>query len=709
MESRESIDIDISRYLLMFKRQWVAAALVLATTVTLSAVATTFLKPSYEASGKLLFITPSFQLVQGENGGELKTVLSGNPINNQIELILSPAFLQQVIDKLELKNQKGKSLEVESLASALTLKIIGGTDVLRVSYASRNPEEAAEVVNTIMSLYLKNDILINSSEAEATRKILTKRLPQNEAAVNFSGLELRRFKQKNNIVDIAEETKSSVAFMGNLNNEINIVKAQIEDINAQADALRQKIGLTSQEAIIVSNLSQSPAVQEILKNLQALDIQLGTERSRFLDETPIIVNLLDKKASLNNILQNEIEKTIGSQTKVPQGLLQIGALRQSLIQTFLQLEIQRIGLAQRLASLYSTRSNYDKRAKLIPQLVQRQHDLERNLEVAESTYKTMLKKIQELELAEKKNTANGKIIARALVPQKPVSGKKMLFLVLGMLFGIFIATTIVLLIELSDKSLKTLQEVRESFRYTLLGILPLLDKKLLSRHRNAELKYPAIIVENAPHCLTSEMYRMIQANLKFLSSDKVLKTIVVTSAVPKEGKSTVSANLAAAIAQLGRRVLLIDADMRFPFQHTLWQLTNTAGLSDFLVGQVEFHKIAHPVMDNLDVLPSGVKPPNPLALLDSKRMASVIADLSSQYDFVIIDSPPFLLAADALTLGQMTDGILLVARPGVINYNSAATAQEMLERSGQHILGLVVNGMIEKNEPYQITPTFRMK
>lgn len=191
---------------------------------------------------------------------------------------------------------------------------------------------------------------------------------------------------------------------------------------------------------------------------------------------------------------------------------------------------------------------------------------------------------------------------------------------------------------------------------------------------------------------------MLQANLKFLSSDKPLKVILVTSSVPKEGKSTVSANLAAAMAQLGRRVLLVDADMRHPLQHHIWELTNAAGLSDVIVGQAEFDSVVKEVMPKLDVLSAGVIPPNPMALLDSKRMASLIDNFSEQYDFVIIDAPPLVLAADAVTLGKMTDGVLLITRPGVVDSTSAATAKESLERSGQNVLGLVVNGVILENE-----------
>ncbi|MCC5635520.1 polysaccharide biosynthesis tyrosine autokinase [Nostoc sp. CHAB 5844] len=708
MEARESIDLDLRRYLSVLKRRWIPAATILVGTIALSALATMYVKSSYDAEGKLLFRIPSFKVVgsnllpsnaDGEEPSDLRSlVATQNPISTQIEVISSHPLLQRTIDKLQLKNAAGEPLKVADLQENLSLKIVGGTDILKISYKSRNPEEAAAVVNTVMNLYLENDVLTNRLEAEATRKFIAKQLPQSEAVVHKTEVALRIFRQKNNIADLTEETRSAVAIIGDLNNQINTVRAQLEDVNAQTNQLRQKLNLNSQQAIAVSSLSQSPAVQGVLTQLQEIERQLANERSRFQDENPVIVSLEARKANLTALLQQQVGNTLGTPAQVPQRLLQIGELRQTLIQNFLQLELQRNGLSNRLISLYNSRSTYERRTKIIPQLVQTQRQLERNVEVAESTYQTLLKKVQELQVAENRSAPNARIVAQATVPEKPESGKKLIVVALGAIFGTFLATTAMLLLELKDKSLKTLKEVREAYSYTLLGGIPLSSSKLRPRDRYAESAPTEIAVRDLPHSLTSEMYRMIQANLKFLSSDKVLKTIVVTSAVPREGKSTVSANLAAAIAQLGRKVLLIDADMRVPSQHHLWQLTNAAGLSEILVSQAEFHTAVYPVMDNLDVLTAGVRPPNPLALLDSKRMASLIKDFSQQYEYVIIDAPPLLLAADALTLSQMSDGILLVSRPGVIDSSSATAAQEMLSRSSHNVLGLVVNGIIDQNE-----------
>jgi capsular exopolysaccharide synthesis family protein len=199
--------------------------------------------------------------------------------------------------------------------------------------------------------------------------------------------------------------------------------------------------------------------------------------------------------------------------------------------------------------------------------------------------------------------------------------------------------------------------------------------------------------------LIAQAYQMLQANLKFLSSDKQIKSMVVTSSVSQEGKSEVCANLATALAQAGCRVLLVDGDLHFPSLHHVWDLTNSVGLSNILVGEVKFETTVEEVMPGLDVLTAGVIPPNPISLLNSKRMAALIESFVQDYDWIIFDTPPLAGVADAAILGNMTDGILLVVRPGVVDSSSAKAAKEFLLRSGQNVLGLVANGVIIQNEP----------
>ncbi|NEQ29271.1 MAG: CpsD/CapB family tyrosine-protein kinase, partial [Microcoleus sp. SIO2G3] len=268
-------------------------------------------------------------------------------------------------------------------------------------------------------------------------------------------------------------------------------------------------------------------------------------------------------------------------------------------------------------------------------------------------------------------------------------------------------------LEATDKSIKTVDEAKELLGFTLLGVIPSLGKYKKSTRGNQESELiPRLFIRDIPRSPISESFRMLRANLKFTSADKELKVIVVTSSVPKEGKSTVAANLAIAMAQRERRVLLIDGDLHRPVQHHIWDLPNSPGLSNVIVGQAEIWTAIVQVMDNLDVLTSGVVPPSPASLLDSKRMAGLIESFAANYDFVIIDAPSLTVAADAATLGQMADGVLLVVRPGVVDSANAAFAKELLEKSGQNVLGQVANAVLPKNlrlSYYYFTEEYNMQ
>jgi capsular exopolysaccharide synthesis family protein len=388
---------------------------------------------------------------------------------------------------------------------------------------------------------------------------------------------------------------------------------------------------------------------------------------------------------------------VGEAQPVADGKLQIGESKQKLTELYIQLEVERLGLSSRLASLVQRESAYKQWANVLPKLEQQQLELERQLKVAQSTYEILLQKLQEVRVAENQNMGNARVIESALVPDKALLFKPMLILALGSVLCILLSGGTIVVLEVRDTSVKTLKEARELFGYTFLGAIPSLQKKAPADGKNTEATVSQLPVRDTPRAPISEAFRMLQANLKFLSSDKP-RVIVVTSSVPSEGKSTVSANLSAALAQLGNRVLLIDADMRRPAQHHIWEKANTEGLSDVIVGQAELRAAVKEVMPKLNVLTAGATPPNAVALLESRGMSALIETVSQTYDFVIIDAPPTLVAADALTLGKLADGVLMVARPGVVNTHTAHAARDLLVTSGQKVLGLVVNGVILQNE-----------
>ena len=705
MESKQyTEDIDFQKYKLILRRHWLPATSVFALTVILVAAMSFLKKPNYLAEGKLLLkkknATSALITGAAEKLGQLESLnFMDNPLDTEVEIVRSIPILKKTINELNLKDQKGAPLKTEDLLKKLKIKGIKGTDVLQISLESKEAKDAANIVNKLMDVYLQNNVLSNRAEAVAARKFITEQLPKSEDTVRQAEARLRIFKEQNNVVALEEEAKAAVNAIAELDRKIDETQTELEGAIARSAGLQGKTGLDSQQAMALNSLKESPAVQEILGEVQKIEDQLASERTRFQEENPTIVNLKLKLAAKRTLLQDRVQQVLGNQQQLPSDNLQIGALQQKLTADLVYAEVQRMDLANQVAFLSRAKSAYKERANILPRLQQTQRDLERQVEAAQSAYQVLLKNFQEIRIAENQNVGNVSVIAYAQVPEKPISARKLKLVAVGVVLGGLLYVITAFLVDLMDPSIKTVKEVRELLRYTWLGMIPDSKKKGLFRRRKLQEIVPQLPVRDAPHAVSSEAYRMLQANLEFLSPDKELKVIVVTSSVSKEGKSTVSANLAIAMAQLGRRVLLIDADLRHPMQHHIWDLANAVGLSDVIVNQAEFPMAVREVMDNVDVLPSGVIPPNPLTLLDSKRMGSLIKEFSKNYDFVILDTPPLVIAADALSLSKMSDGILLVARPGVLDRVSAAAAKEFLAQSGQEILGLVVNGVRVQDEP----------
>ncbi|WP_027954850.1 CpsD/CapB family tyrosine-protein kinase [Halobacillus kuroshimensis] len=210
-----------------------------------------------------------------------------------------------------------------------------------------------------------------------------------------------------------------------------------------------------------------------------------------------------------------------------------------------------------------------------------------------------------------------------------------------------------------------------------------------------------LVTKNNPKSPIAEQFRTIRTNLQFTSVDKDLETIVVTSANPSEGKSVTTANVAVVFAQQGKRVLLVDADLRKPTIHYTFRVPNTIGLSNYLIGAQKVSEIAsHTDLNKLDVITCGPIPPNPSELLGSNKMKEFIEEAKHTYDMIIFDTPPVHAVTDSQVLGNFVDGVLLVVRSKQTEKDSAVKAKEQLEQSQANILGVVLNDQDIKSSNY---------
>ncbi|MDB9347602.1 GumC family protein [Nodularia spumigena] len=681
-------EIDLRQYWLVVKRRWLLVVIIIGSVFGITSFVTFNQKPIYEAEGKLIFDKQnSVSSLTGvsEGVGELSGLTSSsNPLETQAEIIRSHPLIEKTIVDLQLKDQEGEPLRIDNFLGSLKVNAVRGTDVLQLSYRSVDPELAKAIVNKLMYVYIDDNVMTNRSQATAAREFLNKQLPLVEKQVAESELALRQFKEKYEVVLLEEEAKQGVERLYQISNQLTLLRARLIDASSRSDALQNQLALNTQKATALSTLSQSRAVQQVLSEYQKVQDQLAVERSRLTDEHPVVVNLLNKEQALKEQLEGRITQTLGSSQPIPEQDLQIGELKQALTANLVQVEVERLGLENQVGVLTNAFKQDRARLRILPKLQQQELQLQRQLQVARITYEQMLRRLQEVQVAENQNVGNARIVSEALLPEKSVSPRINLNLALGGFLGVLLAVGSALFLDALDKSVQTAAEAEQLLDYPLLGKIP----KMIRDDNTSEL--PLL---NNPYSSVNTAFEMLQINLGFTISDKELKVIVVSSCLPGEGKSFVAANLAVATAQMGRRVLLIDADMRRPRQQEVWQVRNLMGLSNILAGQTDLTQSSQEALVNLDLLTAGTIPPNPAALLDSQRMHELVQQASQDYDCVIIDTPPLTFIADASIIGKMADGILLVARPGVVNSDAIRTTKALLENSRLSVLGMVVNAI----------------
>lgn len=698
-------DIDFSKYWLILKRQWLPASVAFLLVVLTAAIMTLFEKPTYEAQGKLLFkkrdISSALLSDAPEKAGQLESLSQQNtPVDTEAEVIRSSPILEQTIASLNLRDKTGSALDPEDISKNLTIKGIKGTDILLISYKGNDPKESADIVNKLIEVYIERNIFINRSETTAAREFITGQLPKTELALQQTEKQLRLFDEKNNVINLPDEAKSAVESLAILNQKIVEVEANLANTTAQSEELRNKIGLTPERGMQLNSLNQSDAVQPVLRELQQVESDLVKQRTRYTENHPEVVQLKDRLAAIRSLLNERIAQVVGNSQPIPFSNLQSGTSAQTLTDSFITMEVTKLGLDSQLQALLEAQRDYRRRVNLLPRLDQQRRDLERQMATAKSKYEILVKRLQEVEIAEKQNVGNARIVASATPPTLAVDSKRRLILGGGVVVGALIYIIVAFLLDILDPSIKTAKEAQKCLNYRWLGMIPLLKKNpalaIQSDSKELAIELP---VRDRPYSLESETYRMLQSNLKSLKLNPMVKTIVVTSSVSKEGKSTISANLAIALAQSGRKVLLVDADFRYPMQHYIWELSNALGLSDVIVDHEKLQDAIKEVDVNLSVLPAGFTPHNSLSLIDSPQMYTLVKDFYNNYDFVIFDTPPLVLVPDVLTLGKIVDGILLVVRPGVVDAASATTAKVQLEQSDLRVLGLVINGVVIGQEP----------
>ncbi len=299
-----------------------------------------------------------------------------------------------------------------------------------------------------------------------------------------------------------------------------------------------------------------------------------------------------------------------------------------------------------------------------------------------SSYASVLQSYEQIKLAQAQSSSGIIQKAPALPPDAPIKPRPVLNAALAAVVGLMLAAGIVFLIEFLDDTLRDPQEITRKWGIPILG--------MITRYKS---NGSPLITIKQPRAPVSEAFRSLRTNLEFAAVDSPLKTILVTSASPQDGKTTVAANLACVIAQGKRSVVLVDADLRRPQIHKQFQLMNRLGLTNKLIqpkGQL-YGSLQNTELPALKVITSGSLPPDPSELLGSIKMQELMSSLKDQFDFLIIDTPPVLMVTDAVVLAPRVDGVIIVVKPSVTKRGELHHVIEQMKQVNARVLGVVLN------------------
>jgi capsular exopolysaccharide synthesis family protein len=309
---------------------------------------------------------------------------------------------------------------------------------------------------------------------------------------------------------------------------------------------------------------------------------------------------------------------------------------------------------------------------------------------------------KEIDITGPMKTNNVRVLERAIVPTSPIRPKPVQNLTMGLILGVGVGIALAFGIEALDNTLKTQTDVEQFLGVPVLGLVPVIGgAPEPAEALNDNMRQRDLGVFLDPKSVAAECCRSIRTNILFMSPDRPIRTMVVTSPSPQEGKTTTAINLGVTMAEAGGRVLLIDTDMRRPRLHRSFGVGNQTGISTVIVGKATLEEaIKHTDVPNLDVLPCGPVPPNPSELLHTDRFAVVLADCAKLYDRVILDSPPTSAVTDPAVLGNLADGVVMIIKAGETTRDSAIHARRQLMSAKARLVGVVVNAIDFSNPAY---------
>ncbi len=571
--------------------------------------------------------------------------------------------LTKIADPAERANALKTADATVVLRGELRVEPVRDSHVVRVLIEDRDPKRAALLANTVAEEYIAYNLDEKLSLSHAASEWLHDRIGDLEKKLVDSEDRLYTFKRENEILTATIEDSQSIvarrlAAVSDSLTEVRKKRAELEAKVNQVKIARDIDALSALPEVIAS-----PVVQAQRAQMLTLAQELADARTRYGEEHPKIAALRERQAQAQGTVVAE-ESRLARASELELALVK---------ETEKNLEKLLEG-AKREAYLLNS-----KEVKYAP--------LRREQETNAKNIEMVLRRWKEVDLSSMLRTNNVSVLDQAEVPGSASSPNLKVALLISLLLGLGLGIVAAVILEQLDDAIETQEDVERVTRTSFLGIIP--------EVREPDNKGPVeLYVHRKPHSSVAECLRTVRTNLLFLSTDRPLQKLMITSSGPQEGKTTVVVDLGIAFAQGGQKTLLVDTDMRRPRLHKVFGLGSDLGLSSVLLDEKKLGEaLRQTEVPNLWVLPCGPIPPNPAELLHTERFLHVTQELARRFDRVLFDSPPVAAVTDAQILASLVDGVVLLGKAGKTSKEALSRARRSLTDVGARLVGAVLNSV----------------
>ncbi len=696
-EQEENLDIR-ELWIVILKRRW-AIAIFFLIVMTIVTIYTLKQPKIYQATASIVIEPQAPEVLSGVR--EVVDLGTGGYWTNkefyetQYNIIKSRAIARRVIDKLGLdkdahflgldrikdpkkKEEISKKIDpVKILISKITVEPVKNSRMVYIKVEDTNPEFAALLANSIATAYMDSNLDIKLDATRSAGDWLSDQLQDLKEKVEKSETALHNFKKEHNILSVSLEDNQ------------NMLSQRLRSLSEALNKMEvQKIELKSMRDIVMKvrdDPSKIDSLDMVSQNslIQKLKEEYVKTRSTFLDisekygEKHQKYQVAKKQLELveSNIKQ-EMNNIIASfENKYTATVNSINELKRAIEET-----------KQQAMDLNKLEVDYIK--------LKREADNNLNL------YQIVLKRQKETDLTGLLKANNVRKLDSALVPTSPIKPKIKINLLIGILIGIFGGIALAFFLERVDNTIKTQEDIERYLKLPFLGLIPLIKEDDVKTLEQKGISKDLFITE-FPKSSVAESCRAIRTNLMFLSAEKRIKALVITSAGPQEGKTITTTSLAISLAQTGKRTLIVDTDMRKPRIHKAFNIENSTGISNYLISDLSLSDVVRSSgITNLFICPCGPIPPNPAELMYTQRFKEFVREAKDSFDMIIFDSPPVAAVTDGVVISKIVDGVIIVSKAKKTTKNAILQVKKQLKDVNAHVIGMILNEIDLESKEY---------